>query len=94
MIAMITRHTAMVRLPVFILLTFSISLIAYASPLEHAQRFTQTSANLEDTSIRYVNDSGICETTPGVQQMSGYIDVGTNMNMVVDWNWSICSMFI
>jgi hypothetical protein len=32
--------------------------------------------------LRYVNNSGICETTPGVHTMSGYIDVGTNMSMV------------
>ena len=33
-------------------------------------------------SLRYVANSGICETTPGVKQYSGYIDVGTNMSMV------------
>ncbi|TFK52792.1 alpha/beta-hydrolase [Heliocybe sulcata] len=37
-----------------------------------------------DVKLRYVNDSGICETTPGVHQMSGYIEVGTNMSM---WFW-------
>ncbi|KAG1740415.1 Alpha/Beta hydrolase protein [Suillus paluster] len=36
------------------------------------------------TGIRYVKNSGICETTPGVTQISGYIDVGTNMSM---WFW-------
>ena len=36
-----------------------------------------TAANLT-----YVENSGICETTPGVQQISGYVTVGTNMNMV------------
>lgn len=56
-------------------------LIARGSPLQPV-RFTQTSANFQDTAIRYVSNSGICETTPGVQQMSGYIDIGTNMNMV------------
>lgn len=35
-----------------------------------------------DTSLRYIANSGICETTPGVDQYSGYIDVGTNMSMV------------
>ncbi|KAL1715735.1 Alpha/Beta hydrolase protein [Schizophyllum commune] len=39
---------------------------------------------VDDTSIRYVKDSGICETTPGVGQMSGYLDIGTNMSM---WFW-------
>ncbi|KAJ3826667.1 alpha/beta-hydrolase [Lentinula raphanica] len=46
--------------------------------------FTQASTNLQDVDIRFVNNSGICETTPGVQQMSGYITVGQNMNM---WFW-------
>ena len=41
------------------------------------------SRNLADnTTLRYVKDSGVCETTPGVGQISGYIDVGMNMSMV------------
>ena len=38
----------------------------------------------EDLNLRYVKDSGVCETTPGVHQVSGYVDVGTNMSMVSD----------
>ncbi|KAF2873505.1 putative carboxypeptidase S1 [Massariosphaeria phaeospora] len=34
--------------------------------------------------IEFVNNSGICETTPGVKQYSGYLSVGENMNM---WFW-------
>jgi hypothetical protein len=34
--------------------------------------------------IEFVNNSGICETTKGVNQYSGYLSVGTNMNM---WFW-------
>ncbi|KAH8682722.1 carboxypeptidase S1 [Xylariales sp. PMI_506] len=34
--------------------------------------------------MSFVNNSGICETTPGVNQYSGYLTVGTNMNM---WFW-------
>jgi carboxypeptidase D len=34
--------------------------------------------------IEFVNNSGICETTPGVNQYSGYLSVGENMNM---WFW-------
>ncbi|KAF8965392.1 alpha/beta-hydrolase [Flammula alnicola] len=45
-------------------------------------RFTST-AN-PGASLRFVTDSGICETTPGVHQISGYIDVGMNMSM---WFW-------
>ena len=34
--------------------------------------------------MQFVTNSGICETTPGVNQYSGYISVGNNMNM---WFW-------
>lgn len=34
--------------------------------------------------LEFVNNSGICETTPGVKQYSGYLSVGDNMNM---WFW-------
>ncbi|KAG2146442.1 Alpha/Beta hydrolase protein [Suillus bovinus] len=36
------------------------------------------------TGIRFVKNSGICETTPNVIQISGYINVGANMSM---WFW-------
>lgn len=36
----------------------------------------------QDGLVRFVKNSGICETTPGVQQISGYIDIGTDMSMV------------
>ncbi|TBU21286.1 alpha/beta-hydrolase [Dichomitus squalens] len=39
---------------------------------------------LNDTKLRFVKNSGVCETTPGVKQLSGYIDVGTNLSM---WFW-------
>jgi len=34
--------------------------------------------------VQFVKNSGICETTPGVNQYSGYLSVGDNMNM---WFW-------
>ena len=34
--------------------------------------------------LEFVNYPGICETTSGVNQYSGYLSVGTNMNM---WFW-------
>ncbi|PFH51148.1 hypothetical protein AMATHDRAFT_143154 [Amanita thiersii Skay4041] len=37
-----------------------------------------------DLGLRFVSDSGVCETTPGVHQMSGYIEIGTDMSM---WFW-------
>ncbi|TCD63307.1 hypothetical protein EIP91_005688 [Steccherinum ochraceum] len=38
----------------------------------------------DDVKLRFIKNSGVCETTPGVDQMSGYIDIGTNMSM---WFW-------
>lgn len=34
--------------------------------------------------MEFVKNSGICETTKGVNQYSGYLSVGDNMNM---WFW-------
>ncbi|KAK6984080.1 Alpha/Beta hydrolase protein [Favolaschia claudopus] len=36
------------------------------------------------SSLRYVNNSGICETTPGVHTMSGYVDTSTTVHT---WFW-------
>jgi hypothetical protein len=36
----------------------------------------------DDLSLRFVRNSGVCETTPGVEQVSGYIDIGKNLSMV------------
>lgn len=36
--------------------------------------------------LKFVTNSGICETTPGVNQYSGYLSVGSNMNM---WFWCV-----
>jgi len=44
------------------------------------QQFTSQKNN--GTKLRYVNDSGVCETTSGVHQVSGYVDIGTNMSIV------------
>ena len=35
-----------------------------------------------DIKLRFVKDSGVCETTPGVHQLSGYIETGPNMSTV------------
>ncbi|RKL45680.1 Carboxypeptidase S1 [Fusarium proliferatum] len=37
-----------------------------------------------DSKLEYVTNSGICETTPGVGQYSGYLSVGKNHSM---WFW-------
>lgn len=42
----------------------------------HVFEHARTGSKLE-----YVFNSGICETTPGVNQISGYFDVGEGINM-------------
>jgi len=37
-----------------------------------------------NATLEIIEDSGICETTPGVKTYSGYLSVGTNMSM---WFW-------
>ena len=34
--------------------------------------------------MEFVTNSGVCETTPGVNQYSGYLSIGSNQNM---WFW-------
>lgn len=66
--------------------------LSFAAPLKDKRSFVErdgvkytvfehaaTGAKLE-----FVTNSGICETSPGVNQYSGYLSVGTNMNM---WFW-------
>ncbi|CAL1710317.1 unnamed protein product [Somion occarium] len=61
--------------------------LAFSSPVDSSsipqlQEFT--SQIQQDVKLRFVENSGVCETTPGVNQMSGYIDIGTNQSM---WFW-------
>lgn len=45
------------------------------------QNFTVFEHAATGAKIEFVTNSGICETTPGVNQYSGYLSVGSNMNM-------------
>ena len=47
------------------------------------QNFTVFEHAATGAKMEFVTNSGICETTPGVNQYSGYLSVGTNMNMWV-----------
>ncbi|KAJ7098236.1 alpha/beta-hydrolase [Mycena epipterygia] len=49
-----------------------------------ASRHTFNSAVVTEANLTYVKDSGICETTAGVGQISGYIDITHNASM---WFW-------
>lgn len=86
----------MVRLLRFSYIQPLVALVALAASLANATPVVQsvdpepvfahfTSKADPNVGLRFVSDSGVCETTPGVHQMSGYIDVstpGTNMSMV------------
>lgn len=72
-----------------VLTTFAVS--ALALPREYASDFLTTRDDSSGyttfehkatgSKLSYVNNSGICETTKGVNQYSGYLSVGSNMNM-------------
>ena len=61
-------------------LALSGALLAAAAGTDTRVEFA--SRVVEGAALRGVKDSGVCETTPGVGQMSGYLDVGKNMSMV------------
>lgn len=72
-----------------ILGALSAGLVA-AAPTPELQPRTETVNGIEynvftsevnNATVKFVKNSGICETTPGVNQYSGYLTVGTNMNM-------------
>ncbi|KZS95849.1 alpha/beta-hydrolase [Sistotremastrum niveocremeum HHB9708] len=64
-------------------LLFSLLAAVQATPLLSKRDVFTSQAN-PNVGITFVKNSGICETTPGVEQVSGYITVGTNMSM---WFW-------
>ena len=72
-------HVASMHLPLSrFVLALSGALLAAAA----GTRVEFASRVVEGAALRGVKDSGVCETTPGVGQMSGYLDVGKNMSMV------------
>ncbi|KAJ7839848.1 hypothetical protein B0H14DRAFT_3140636 [Mycena olivaceomarginata] len=62
---------------------------AYLSPSDIVLSYSPRPGMSDDVSLRFVNNSGICETAPGVHQMSGYVDIGTNMAIDVSGNCAI-----
>ncbi|EIW52048.1 alpha/beta-hydrolase [Trametes versicolor FP-101664 SS1] len=71
----------------FVIGVFASRVSATAVPAETSLQTSRgefTSQVVPDAKLRFVRNSGVCETTPGVEQLSGYLDVGTNMSM---WFW-------
>ncbi|KAH9954498.1 putative carboxypeptidase S1 [Lactifluus volemus] len=73
----------MVRIPA--LLALASASLAIASPSlvnrDSAVKNDTFYHESTGTTMFLVTNSGICETTPGVKQVSGYLTVGDNMNM-------------
>jgi len=64
-------------------LASSIAASGLASPVVDAPtRHVQFHSSSFQAGLRYVNDSGVCETTPGVHTASGYIDIAQNQSLV------------
>lgn len=69
-----------------LLLTFSYVLLGQSSVIADTP-ITPTPYNTFvskafNAGLRYVNNSGVCETTPGVHTASGYIDIAQNQSLV------------
>ena len=80
------------------LLTLALATFTIASPVLVDRRSFEVKNGVDYTvfehvatgsKLSFVTNSGVCETTPGVNQYSGYFSVGTNM---VD-NTSPCDIF-
>ena len=70
------------------LLTLALATFTVASPslvdrgsfeVRDAVNYTVFEHAATGSSLSFVTNSGVCETTLGVNQYSGYISVGTNM---------------
>ena len=73
-------------------------LIVQASPIADDGQLTSSvhtvfqSRLQNDTKLRFVRDSGVCETTPNVSQVSGYVDIGPKMSMVGHFSTVQCTV--
>jgi len=64
----------MFRLTGLLALASAVSLVVASSAPDSEYTIFQDAAT--SIALRYVSNSGICETTPGVEQHSGYADFG------------------
>lgn len=86
-----SRHTALsMGTNAFLLAVFSLAVVLCGvaqAVVSQPQPLVRSDGSFKskthpDVGLRFVRNSGVCETTPGVGQLSGYIDFGTNMSMV------------
>lgn len=78
----------------FLWFTLLLSITTSASPTDtattshrlsytqkHGTNYTVFTHAPTGATLEFVNNSGICETTPNVNQYSGYLSVGEGLNM-------------
>ena len=63
----------------FLLWLCFVGYVYAATNIEHT---TFDSNAQPGTKLRYISDSGLCETTPGVHQRSGYVDIAETQHIV------------
>ena len=57
---------------------------AAVTDTSEADVYTTYQSTIFQSGLRYVENSGICETTPDVHTVSGYIDIAKNQSLVGD----------
>jgi hypothetical protein len=57
--------------------------------IDPAPSHVQFQSKKLNAGLRYVNNSGVCETTPGVHTASGYIDIAQNQSLVSFFAFSV-----
>ncbi|KAJ7698636.1 alpha/beta-hydrolase [Mycena rosella] len=68
----------------WILAAWFLAWLSFRAESVCASRHTFRSSTVADSNLTYVRNSNICETTPGVGQISGYINIASNASM---WFW-------
>ena len=81
-VAMQSPRLILVALAVACSLTIISAATLATPPIDGPLYEKFTSSEQAGVGLRFIRNSGVCETTPGVNQLSGYIDFGTNMSMV------------
>ena len=61
--------------------------------MENGVNYTVFEHAATGAKLKFVKNSGICETTAGVNQYSGYLTVGTNMNMCMSNSYKLSKSY-
>lgn len=82
----------------WVLAGLTLGSITFASPIfmdkrstveEDGVKYTVFEHAATNSVVKFVTNSGICETTPGVNQYSGYFSVGGGMQLVLEFHYRL-----